>query len=571
LPRLVVRVGVTGHRELTEAARRELTGLAGALLGRVRDAAAGLLEGPSGSYAQAEPELRVVSPCAPGADQAVAAAAVDAGVRLVAPIPFPRATYLARLEPDDRRRGEALLAAAAAVVELDGAADDDEDAYRRVGEVVLDESDLLIAIWDGMAPRGPGGTGAVVEAARGLGIPVVHVPFVDGALGSPRLARPGSAGWDEDDRALAATLADALRLPDAPAEAEDGEDPGIRQHYLRDDDRAPAGLRAGIARRFGSLWSRLVRALGGAGPRLPAEPCAPGLERVHAHYVRADALAIDYVGLYRSSFLANFLLGAAAVLCAVLGALTHAIVWSFLEIAAIAAIGVIYRLSKVGRWRQRATDFRLLAELLRTTLHLAPLRHVLKTSRPPAHAVLGDVQGTWMHWLARALTREAGVVSCRFDEAALRERREDLRTWTSVQGNYHESNASRLHAVQHRLHQLVTAGFAVVAVACAFHLVEGVLHRGRSGGAGPPWILVFTAALPALISAVHAISVQAELKRIHRRSQAMRKHFDLLRAELDGCASRAALVRVAGNAAEATIDEVVDWRRLHGTYTTPLA
>jgi len=49
------------------------------------------------------------------------------------------------------------------------------EAYEAAGWVVLDQCDLLIAIWDGKAPRGLGGTGQIVHEALRRGIPTVSV------------------------------------------------------------------------------------------------------------------------------------------------------------------------------------------------------------------------------------------------------------------------------------------------------------------------------------------------------------------------------------------------------------
>jgi hypothetical protein len=43
---------------------------------------------------------------------------------------------------------------------------------------VLRHSDVLLAVWDGMPARGPGGTGAIVAAARTMGLPLLWVECV---------------------------------------------------------------------------------------------------------------------------------------------------------------------------------------------------------------------------------------------------------------------------------------------------------------------------------------------------------------------------------------------------------
>ena len=50
-----------------------------------------------------------------------------------------------------------------------------EAAYAAAGLAVLDRCDLLIALWDGMPARGPGGTGDQVAEARARALPLVWI------------------------------------------------------------------------------------------------------------------------------------------------------------------------------------------------------------------------------------------------------------------------------------------------------------------------------------------------------------------------------------------------------------
>lgn len=52
-------------------------------------------------------------------------------------------------------------------------------AYMALGRWLVDSSDLLIAVWNGLPAVAPGGTGDVVAYARQQGRPVVHVHTVE--------------------------------------------------------------------------------------------------------------------------------------------------------------------------------------------------------------------------------------------------------------------------------------------------------------------------------------------------------------------------------------------------------
>ncbi|WP_395746493.1 hypothetical protein [Prosthecobacter sp.] len=55
------------------------------------------------------------------------------------------------------------------------------ECYFNQGIVMLEAVDVLIAVWDGEPPRGPGGTAQMVAQARAMGIPVLHIQPQDGA------------------------------------------------------------------------------------------------------------------------------------------------------------------------------------------------------------------------------------------------------------------------------------------------------------------------------------------------------------------------------------------------------
>jgi hypothetical protein len=88
---------------------------------------------------------------------------------------LPAADYRdARVEPADRPASDALLTAASAVVTMPFATSC-RAAYRAANDHVLGRAGRLVAIWDGSAPDGRGGTSEAVHRARAAGMEVVVV------------------------------------------------------------------------------------------------------------------------------------------------------------------------------------------------------------------------------------------------------------------------------------------------------------------------------------------------------------------------------------------------------------
>lgn len=191
----VLRVGVTGHR-LNKLDASDVTRLkreVAQALARLRTAA------DEFARAQLEPrarcKLHVVSPLAEGADRIVAEAALKQGAELIVLLPFPRDDYALDFgTPSSRADFAKLLEQAAEVRELDGRRESTRSrnaAYSRVGTLVVERSDMLIALWDGEKPDGTGGTAQVIEFARKSGKPILWLPAFDEGQGdrpeTPRL------------------------------------------------------------------------------------------------------------------------------------------------------------------------------------------------------------------------------------------------------------------------------------------------------------------------------------------------------------------------------------------------
>jgi hypothetical protein len=108
-----------------------------------------------------------------GADQVFAEAVLRNGGALVVVLPFARYA-LTFDEGPERKRFQRLVACASSVEVLD-AKGKQEEAYLSAGKRVVDESDWVIAIWDGKPAAGLGGTADIVGYAVSRGKRVIHM------------------------------------------------------------------------------------------------------------------------------------------------------------------------------------------------------------------------------------------------------------------------------------------------------------------------------------------------------------------------------------------------------------
>lgn len=238
-------------------------------------------------------------------------------------------------------------------------------------------------------------------------------------------------------------------------------------------------------------------------------------ERVQAQGIQArfrysDRLANVFAGQYRDVIWLLYLLSSFAVFAAVAGALNlwvdhHSSFWAFAELGTIAAIVALVTVSRVGRWHEQWLFHRALAERL---------RYSALASKALIGPVLdGQSLGSREHgmadpigWIVRRTFVAAGPNKSIFRGSHVVEKDNDFAELKEIlkdQQNYHERAAHEMHHVGHRLHVLTIWMFVMTTLAVISHFV---VHAS--------WLLIFTAALPALAAAMHGIKVQLEFDRL---------------------------------------------------------
>lgn len=150
-----MRLGISGHQNISV----EVTAYVSPILIRLID--------------ERKSNLVGVTSLAAGADQLFATLILKQGGSLHAIIPC-RGYERTFSEPASLDRFKLLLTKAQRVETLDYSGPS-EEAFLNAGRLVVDNSDLLVAVWDGEPAAGKGGTGDVVEYARSRDLEVIVV------------------------------------------------------------------------------------------------------------------------------------------------------------------------------------------------------------------------------------------------------------------------------------------------------------------------------------------------------------------------------------------------------------
>ena len=560
-PQLVI--GITGHRTnnptlVANAAAVEAS--LATLFERITVVAAEASEG-------AAPPPRLLSPLADGVDQMAARVALERGWQLVAPLPFGRemnsaviaepetaedAARLAAgeepLDPTVRRRAAAIreLSDKAHVVELSdrdrlvaerhgaflAARHDRVLAQRFDGDVaeqvalasrmVIEHSDLVVAVWDGVVRNLPGGTGHTVAHALTLGTPVLLIDPAKPAswrllLGPEHLAHHVAGAADEGSEALDLLITEAVRRPAAGSDATAGGD--------------------------------IVEA-----------------------FARADVEATRLAAYYRRGMIANFVLAAASVIVGVaylpLGISGEKWVSSAIELALLVSILAITAIAARRRWHARWLETRRFAEYLRH----APLMLMLGIMRPSARWPRGK-GSRWPELLARDMMRSQGHPEEPIVEDYLRRVLEEhVRPHIRGQRDYHLGKVERLQRAHDRIERAAHVLFVLAAILVALDLIlyalagMGVVPRGWPHAAAP-YATFLSVALPMTGATVSAIGHFSDFDRFGSISEIAASRLDALDRRTEALlalpggaltyADAAALVR---DLDEAVIDEIAGWQ-----------
>ncbi|HEY6457301.1 MAG TPA: hypothetical protein VIY90_18650 [Steroidobacteraceae bacterium] len=566
-PRARLCLGVTGHREDNAA----FTGQRA----RIESVLAQILDLIAAAVA-AEPPLRAADVVAPtrlyclladGTDQLAANAALTLGWELVAPLPFGLALNVAinahpvcaaevsalLAGPDDahacsvatwdraarihaladRARLFQLADRDAVISELLLAKLQDPNDVRKAStfaaesslrvalaaRVMIEQSDLLLAVWDGVSRAFIGGTGHTIQMALEAGAPVVWIdanqPDDWRILFGPEALATVHAGTGvrEQDNDRGAELQGLVRRALRPAAAHrhgdrhgrgsaagaetvaqepwpvrsrpiwqlyrriealfGAESLRLRFRNLRQTYETPEAIASGSAARL----LEQARALPGQAPGYVASVEAGILRR----FAWADGVSAQLSDAYRGSMTANFLLAPFAIIggIAYLPFASSHEKWLFalFELALLTAILAITVTGQRRRWHGRWFETRRVAEYLRH----GPILLLLGVARAPGRWPLGT-DTSWPEWYARHGLREVGLPRLIVTQSFLRRAvGELLHDHVIRQRDYHLAKARRLAAVHRNLDRFSEVLFTLAVVSVAGYLIL------KGGGALQLW------------------------------------------------------------------------------------
>ncbi len=536
-------------------------------------------------YSKSTPRLRFFSALAEGADQEAAESALNLGKNahgndetkssslsytLECIFPFPRDKYKEYFsEPEVIQKFDDLLQHEnlQSIFALAGPIDElyRPKAYEASGVLMLENIDILIAVWDGW-PSSLGGTGDIVEKAQSRNIPIVWIRSNNDKPMSfwchdYRLAKEGFENIPDNHISNCDNLqSEVRRLIAPPSSQAEKKAHDLLGKFFEDEKPKKPGAKS--YKRFRD-WV--------AKKKCPAEPEDDYLGRddwdrfvelcsddvgclknqtenlLRSRHRIVDKYAVYYANQYRSAYLWMFALAGLAVGIGLLALfnpnLTLKGIWTSIELIILLLIALIFIKSKRNNCHQQFLDFRMIAEHLRHARFLALAGRAGGGWRS---AVEASPSERFVEWYVRATLRELFIPSKCVDPDYIQYVK-NVMVESELEGpfgqiRYNKQNHLVLKELNEWLHWWSEWLFKATAVACSIYLVSvlpyllfdvPVYYESFI----KTWLknpLTYLAAVfPAFAATLSGIKYQGDFEAFAERSHSTQKKLEVLQEILN--------------------------------------
>ena len=636
-PAMTLRIGVAGHRHLEKdqlpVLRQQLKQIYADIHQVVQKSASH--ETAKNIYAPDQFVLRFISSLAEGADRlCIEPEVIPFEYELAAILPFNKAEYEKDFEPGksvvDPEKGtiDAFYNhldrigynktgdnARVPLIELDGNPSRRSEAYNECARVLVEHSDLLVAVYDGDHSKHIG-TAATVRMAVERGVPVIHVSTL--TPGKVAIRPSGLFGHASSElKCTLDNLEDELNrlLLFTDMMDRDGQ---VIERFRRyrmgeslscnissEADFAGAGpidpvtAFPTLGSRVFSLFKNMMTRGSKVGQVVDEMNCSAAIDadrqkrsviggavsshRLYSAFLRADRLASYYANIHRGIFLLIYIFGALALTaaaCALAFGDHHGVVFA-LVVFELLLLVLIYRLFRKDRRRDyhgRWLEYRCLAELLRPLIYMNSLGRsfTLFTNRNTSTTLNREFVGhhssarRWIYVYLVSVYRWAGFPHCPLDG----EYKKDVaafinEAWIGSQIDYHTRNAAQMQVMGQRLKSfsfvLFLATIAAVLVKLGLLSVASSFHTHFSSGLMSS-VGLLTAVFPILAAMAFSIRNHAEFDISAQRSFTMRAvllvHFKAHQKNASNMTSEK-IYRDLQRIADKSIDETADWFEIY--------
>ena len=539
---LRIRIGVTGHRSLSDEAT---------LAEQIREALSSkifeLFDDKSraiiGATKQTPIAFSILSPLAEGADRLVVKEVLkceNRDPRLEVVLPLAKEDYLQDFaSAESRQEFEELINKARRPVTLREKKLAEEltqidfqearrQAYENVGRYIVDNCDVLLALWDGQESRGRGGTAEIVNYAKVKNRPIIHIltlaPYNISVL-------PG-------DGLNAMSIHNIELFNTFPVSEE------AKQVY--------------ISNVFNSLFNNPE------GEQLSAETKRTICEKLLPFYVKASIIAKFHQKFYQRAGLLIYSFSALAVAAVALAILVHE--WAFhafsFEFLLLLVIFLTVVFADRKGTHKKWIENRFLAERIRSSIFFAACGVEISPIRIPQHMLIAHRPDDWMvkvfHDIWNRLPAMVGCQGqqCRIFISYIRKH------WLQDQIDYHKNKAKKAKKISSALETAGKIAFFSAMTAALFHVLLLLLGAGFHAVLLDHSLSFIALVMPAVGAAIGGIRTHREYSRLEKRSYNMSAALEELNRRFSNVRGPEELERILRDIEELMLRETQDWLML---------
>jgi hypothetical protein len=414
--------------------------------------------------------------------------------------------------------------------------------YRKAGEMLIQSSEIILAVWDGMSAQGEGGTAEMAEYALSLKRPVIWINANDPS--SPVLLIS----------AITKGEGKSIKINTKPFPGRACE---LSQRFadLVEYNRDPAFRESGYAMIYNKYSNRLEKARIESG--LSETSIARLLKETQSHFSRADYLARHYQKIHIRSAKWLYRLSTIAVIVAIVQALFFPSYTGLIlfEILALLIALIWYRVGVVENWQRKWLNYRHLAERLR----IMTFRCLVKpgTSRPENERVqsLPFYQGPG-EWVLVVADHVQGLFTgIQGPENDFHQVRNFiLKGLIRGQAEYYASTAREKAGHTKREQHFIGLLLVITLLAATFHLFDLGHNKTFEN-----LIVALVVILPAIAASQHAIGSIHDFERISSRSSRMEEILRRLEKSFEMAATFDELRKEIQNAEDILSTENHEW------------
>lgn len=509
-----LRIGVTGSRDLGDAEG------VGAAVDRVLESLRSRMD-PTG---QLPPKFTVVSPLAEGADRIVASRVLrQDDSDLLVPLPFGLDEYKSTFSQQGSDQEFDALAERGRLIFPIEMAGSQEAAFLQLGQYVVEQCDVLIAVWDGATAKGTGGTGDVVKMARDSRTPHFWINTNSNNLISEKWTKEIESDWLS-----------------------------FNAEQLSETDLDKSNT------------TTLLRALKSVFNQPEGDNSDSSIEKMLLNrFRRCDVLSTAH---QRRFFLAILMVFTASALAVTVSAMQviffpHSLLPTVLEIGLILGILFTWGVGVRRRFHARWVSYRLLAERLRSFFFFHMVGAGAKYES--VDRMYKRNSPSWTMKAFHAIKRDLCSWDCPEKIGVEKAKSIIVRDLVEDQISYHTAK-STMHAKRHKkLSRLSVCLFFATLLCVLLHLVLHSLDVEPMDVYVPYTLsnmLAFLSIfLPSCGSAVAAIEMNFNFHQNSNRSNRMIDRLTRRGAELSRASTHEELVECLTRLDETLLSEVYDW------------